>query len=130
MEATRRRNRKILLVDDSESALLLQRALLGRMYEVVAAVDGAEALRLAVSDKPPDLILLDVVMPKMSGLEVCRVLRRYDATKSVPIVMVTTRGDARSIDTALACGADDYVIKPIDASELLAKIRKYLGEVD
>jgi PleD family two-component response regulator len=118
--------KKILLVDDSETALMMERIVLGKDYDIVVAKDGTEALKVAVAEKP-DLILLDVVMPKMGGFEVCRVLRSIDITRNTPIILVTTRGEAKNVEAGFASGASDYVTKPINHLELIAKIQRHLG---
>ena len=119
--------KKILLVDDSTTALMMEELVLKKSYDVVTAKDGAEALKMAVAEKP-DLILLDVVMPKMDGFEVCRVLRGIEVTKNIPIIMVTTRGEGKNVEAGFASGANDYVTKPINHRELLSKIQRHLGE--
>ena len=126
-EGTAKKRKKILLVDDSATALLMEKTMLGRGYDLVTAGDGAEALKTAVRELP-DLILLDVVMPKMDGFEVCRVLRGIEATRHIPIIMVTTRGEGKNVEAGFASGANDYVTKPINSAELLAKIQRHLGE--
>lgn len=118
--------RKILLVDDSTTVLIMEELLLRRSYDVVKATSGAEALRIAAEQRP-DLILLDVVMPNLDGLETCRLLRSIPATKSTPIVMVTTRSEENTRQSAFANGATDFVTKPIDARTLLGKIEQHLG---
>jgi DNA-binding response OmpR family regulator len=118
--------KRILLVDDSATALLMEKTMLGTSYELMTAKDGAEGLKLAVKEIP-DLILLDVVMPKMDGFEVCRVLRGIEATRAIPIIMVTTRGEGKNVEAGFASGASDYVTKPINSAELLAKIQRHLG---
>lgn len=118
--------KKILLVDDSSTALMMEQLLLQRTYDLVTAKDGAEALKVALAERP-DLILLDVVMPKMDGFEVCRVLRGIEAMRATPIIMVTTRGEGKNVEAGFASGASDYVTKPINQAELLAKIQRHLG---
>ena len=118
--------KKILLVDDSATALLMEKTMLGSTYDLITAKDGAEALKVAVRELP-DLILLDVVMPRMDGFEVCRVLRGIEATRTIPIIMVTTRGEGKNVEAGFANGANDYVTKPINSAELLAKIQRHLG---
>ncbi len=125
MEAETRK-KKILIVDDSSTVLIMEEMLLRRRYEVLKATGGAQALRI-VADEHPDLILLDIVMPNMDGIEACRLLRAIGPAKSIPIIMVTTRGEQRVIDAAYASGATDYVTKPIDQKELLRKIEHHLG---
>ena len=118
--------KKVLVVDDSSTVLIMEEMLLRRRYEVFKATGGAQALRIAAEQRP-DLVLLDVVIPTMDGLETCRLLRSMEATKSTPIIMVTTRGEPKVVDSAYANGASDYVTKPIDQKELLRKIEQHLG---
>jgi DNA-binding response OmpR family regulator len=119
--------KKILLVDDSPTVLLLERMILSKDgYEIVTAKDGLEGVEKAQAERP-DLILMDVVMPRMDGFEACRKLRERDETRSIPIIMVTTRGELASVETGYASGCNDYVTKPIAALELLAKVRSCLG---
>jgi PleD family two-component response regulator len=120
------RRKKILLVDDSKTALLIEKMILKR-YEIDVAHDGQEGFDKATAD-PPDLILLDVVMPRMNGLETCRRLRGHASTRAVPIIMVTTRSELGNVETAFANGCTEYVTKPIDAPELLSKVRNIIGE--
>ena len=120
--------RKILLADDSRTALMMERALLvGSPYDVIIATDGADAVQQAVQSVP-DLIILDVVMPNMDGFEACRQLRRLDATRDTPIIMVTTRGEPENVERGYEVGCNDYVTKPINGPELLSKVRNLLGE--
>jgi len=120
--------KKILVVDDSKTALLMESMILRKgHYDLVTAGDGAEAVQKAVAELP-DLILMDVVMPKMTGFEACRELRSREATKAIPIIMVTTRGEAANVETGFGSGCTDYVTKPIDGLELLSKVRDYIGE--
>jgi len=120
------RKKKILLVDDSKTVLLMEETLLRLNHEIVKATRGAEALRVAAEERP-DLILLDIVMPDMDGIETCRLLRGMEATKVTPIIMVTTRSDPRSVESAYASGASDYLTKPIDYQELRKKVERHLG---
>lgn len=118
---------RILVVDDSNTSLLLTKMLLSQEpYEVVTAKDGLEAMDRAMAQSP-DLILLDVVMPKMDGFEVCRELRARDQTRDIPILMVTTRGEALQVEEGYRAGCSDYICKPFDPSELLAKVKSYLA---
>jgi CheY-like chemotaxis protein len=119
--------KKILLVDDAETILLMERMILGKEYDLVTAKDGCEALDKAVTQRP-DLILLDVIMPKMDGFEACKQIRASEAIKQTPIIMVTTRGETENIETAYQNGCNDYLTKPIDSNELLAKVKKLIGE--
>ncbi|HEU0076694.1 MAG TPA: response regulator [Longimicrobiaceae bacterium] len=120
--------RKVLLVDDSAITHTWVRMILDRSeYDMVSARDGQEGVEVALAELP-DLILMDVVMPRMDGFEACRVLRGHRATCGIPIVMVTTRAEARSVEAGFASGCSDYVTKPIDGLELLSKVRSFLGE--
>jgi CheY-like chemotaxis protein len=120
------RKAKILLVDDSSTMLIMEAMLLRSKYEVLKATGGPQALRIAAEQKP-DLILLDVVMPTMDGLETCRLLRSMEASRSIPIIMVTTRGEQKTMQAAYASGATDYLTKPINHKELLSKVAQHLG---
>ena len=120
--------KKILLVDDSSTILMMEKFILRNdPYDLVTASDGEEAVRKAIAVKP-DLILLDVVMPRMGGFEACRLIRDNEASKHIPIVMVTTRGEATNVETGWLSGCTDYVTKPINATELLAKVRSLLDQ--
>jgi DNA-binding response OmpR family regulator len=119
--------KKILIVDDSKTVLTLERTLLASRYVIVEAQDGEEALAKAQSEKP-DLILLDIVMPKLDGFETCKRLRNAAETKTTPIIIVTTRGEAKNIQAGYEHGCTDYVTKPINAPELLSKIKDCVGE--
>ncbi len=120
--------KKILLVDDSSTVLLLERMILSKNeYDVVTAKDGLEGVEKALAEKP-DLIVMDVMMPRMDGYEACRVLRAHDLTKGIPIIMVTGSAERGSVETARAHGCNAYVGKPINGLELLAKVRGCLGQ--
>ena len=120
--------KKILLVDDSNTILMMEKFILrSGPYEILTASDGEEGVRKA-AEQLPDLILLDVIMPKMGGFEACKLLRSTRATSEIPIIMVTTRGEAANVEAGWANGCTDYVTKPINAIELLAKVRNFLGD--
>jgi CheY-like chemotaxis protein len=118
--------KKILLVDDSATTLMMEQMVLrGQAYQIVTARNGREAVEVAASERP-DLILLDVVMPEMNGFEACRRIRQQEATRDVPIIMVTTKGEEQNVETGFESGCSDYITKPINGAELLTKIRSYL----
>ncbi len=120
--------KKILLVDDSSTILMMEKFILRNgPYDLVTATNGEEGVRKA-AEHLPDLILLDVIMPKMGGFEACRLIRGAEKTKSIPIIMVTTRGEAANVEAGWANGCTDYVTKPINSIELLAKVRNFLGD--
>ena len=114
--------RKILLVDDSETILQMEQMILAKnSYELVLARDGEEGVAKALATRP-DLILMDIVMPKMDGFEAVKKIR------DVPIVLVTRNGEAESMEAGYENGCSDYILKPIDRLELLAKVKNLLGE--
>ena len=117
--------KKVLLVDDSMTAMFMQETILAARYAVVRASNGEEAIAKAIAERP-DLILLDVVMPKMDGFEACARLRAESATQETPIIMVTTRGEEQNVERGFAVGCTDYVTKPINALELITKVGEYL----
>jgi DNA-binding response OmpR family regulator len=120
--------KKILLVDDSSTILMMEKFILRNgPYEILTATNGEEGV-LKAAEHMPDLILLDVIMPKMGGFEACKLLRATRATSEIPIIMVTTRGEAANVEAGWANGCTDYVTKPINAIELLAKVRNFLGD--
>src|SRR5262245_2805735 len=100
--------KKILLVDDADKILMMERMILSKEYDLVTAKDGFEALDKALAQRP-DLILLDVIMPKMDGFEACKQIRASEAIRQIPIIMVTTRGESQNIETAYENGCNDYV---------------------
>ncbi len=121
-------SRKILLVDDSETVLQMEQMILAKSsYELILARDGEEGVAKALAIQP-DLILMDVVMPKMDGFEAVKRLRGNAQTRSVPIVMVTSKAEAESMEAGYQNGCSDYIIKPIDQLELVTKVKNLLGE--
>jgi DNA-binding response OmpR family regulator len=121
-----RARKKVLLVDDSETVLLIEKQMLGRSaYDLITARNGEEAVERALAETP-DLILLDVMMPRLNGFEVCRRLREREV--HVPIIFVTTRGEGENVEAGFSHGGTDYVNKPFTSAELLAKLRTHLGQ--
>jgi DNA-binding response OmpR family regulator len=118
---------KILVIDDSGTSQIMARMLLASLsVSIETAKDGVEGLEQAEKVRP-DLILLDIVMPRMDGFETCKRLRESDTTRQTPILMVTTRGEESNIEKGFSLGCTDYICKPFNAVELLAKVRSYLG---
>ena len=122
--------RKILVVDD-EAVLVETIAynLEQAGYQVITAADGGSALE-AARRETPDLVILDLMLPEMDGLEVCRQLRREHTTATIPIMMLTAKGDEIDKVVGLEVGADDYVTKPFGRRELLARVRALLRRAD
>lgn len=116
----------ILVVDDEKDILELVKYNLEKGgYRAAVAATGEEALKLARA-KPPDLIVLDLMLPGIDGLDVCRTLKHDDKTAHVPIVMLTARGEEADVVAGLELGADDYVTKPFSPRVLLARIKAVL----
>ena len=117
---------RILIADDSQpNAELLEAHLDGSGFDTRIATNGEDTLA-AARDWKPDVILLDVMMPKLSGFEVCRQLRADPATKSVGILMVTALDQPTDVEQAVAAGTDDFITKPINKTELLLRVRAML----
>jgi len=120
----------VLIVEDETSiSTLLEYNLKQEGFETALAEDGDMALLMA-EERTPDLILLDWMIPKLSGVEVCRRLRRRDATATVPIIMLSARGEENDRVTGLDTGADDYLVKPFSIPELFARIRALLRRTE
>jgi len=119
--------KKILVVDDSRTALFMVTTILRKeRYELVTASDGEQALEMAATEHP-DLILMDVIMPRKTGFEACRELKRREDTKAIPVILVTTRGEGENVEAGFQSGCNDYVTKPINALELITKVRDHMG---
>jgi two-component system alkaline phosphatase synthesis response regulator PhoP len=117
---------RILIADDNTpNADLLEAHLDGSGFETRVVANGEETLAAARSWKP-DLILLDVMMPKVSGFEVCRRLRQDPETRDIAILMVTALDQATDVETAVEAGTDDFITKPINKTELLLRVRALL----
>jgi two-component system alkaline phosphatase synthesis response regulator PhoP len=117
---------KILIADDNpQGAELLEAYLADTDFLVKTAGDGEQTLKI-VSEWNPDLILLDIMMPKMSGFEVCKRLRSNAETKSIPVIMVTALDQLADVERAVDAGTDDFISKPIKQNELLLRINALL----
>ena len=118
---------RILIADDEPSIVISLEYLMKREgFEVSVAADGEAALA-AVAARPPDLVILDVMMPKLNGFEVCQRLRAEPAWRGVRILMLTAKGRESELQKGLALGADAYVTKPFSTRELVAEVRRLLG---
>jgi adenylate cyclase len=117
---------RILIADDQPMNVdILQTRLAVHGYEILTATDGEEALAMARAQQP-DLILLDIMMPKMDGIEVCRLLKSDGALPFIPIIMVTAKADTKDIIAGLEAGADEYLTKPVDQAALVARVKSML----
>jgi len=118
--------KKILVVDDEpDISKLIKARMESAGYSVFTAFDGAEALK-AVKENMPDLILLDVMLPKMDGYQVCRLLKFDEKSKHIPIIMLTARAGESDKEKSVEAGADAYLTKPFQTEELLSKISSLL----
>ena len=116
----------VLIVDDNaQNVELLQAFLEALPVKLVTAYDGVEALE-RVKEHNPDLILLDIMMPRMSGFQVCRKLKGDPATKDIQVLMVTALNELGDIEQASECGTDDFVSKPVNKFELLTRVKSLL----
>jgi CheY-like chemotaxis protein len=119
----------VLLVDDTPANLQLLYELLKGEFEVRTASNGQKALDICQSDSPPDLVLLDIMMPGMDGFEVARRLREHPGSESIPVIFVTAKGDQESRLKGLGLGAVDFVSKPVDPEVLLPRVRNFMRYV-
>ena len=121
-------NKKVLIADDEQNIVISLEFLMKREgFEVVVANDGEEAIRRIRADQP-DLVLLDVMMPKKSGFEVCQEVKSDPALGGVRILMLTAKGRDTEVAKGLALGADDYMTKPFSTRELVDKVRSMLEQ--
>lgn len=119
---------RVLAVDDSPTILeMIKAILIGGGYEVITASDGAEALETARAEKP-DLILLDVMLPKLDGYRVCRLLKFDRNYKDIPIIMLTAKTEEQAMATGIRTGANQYLTKPVEPKRLLAAVAEELAK--
>jgi DNA-binding NtrC family response regulator len=117
---------KILLVDDVPANLaVLTSALEPEGYEILAVPNGATALKVAAKAQP-GLVLLDIIMPEMDGLETCRRLKQNEATRDIPVIFITARGEMESVVEGFRAGGVDYIVKPFQADEVLSRVKTHL----
>lgn len=121
-------SKKVLLADDSSAARLVMRMIFSQKsnYALVSAVDGKDAVERARAEKP-DLILMDAMMPRMNGLEACRVLKRDKETRNIPVILLTTRDEEQFVREGYESGCSGYLTKPVNDAELLDLLKAYLG---
>ena len=122
------RTRKILLVDDSSTARMAARMLFAHheFYELTSACDGKEGVEKAISELP-DLILMDIEMPRMNGIEACKLLKENAATRNIPVVLLTMRGEDSFVRQAYASGCSDFLTKPVNEQKLATVVKRHLG---
>ena len=117
--------KKVLIVDDEPNVRRLSRTILSKKFDVCEAEDGIQAVEIANAQKP-DVILMDMMMPKMDGLTACHMIKKDPATKSIPVIMVTAIGFELNIKLSQQMGANGYVTKPFAPKDLLGKIAQVL----
>ena len=117
--------KKALIVDDEPNVRRLLHTILSKTYEVFEAEDGRQAIEMTNTQKP-DVVLMDMMMPKMDGLTACHMIKNDPATKSIPVIMVTAIGFELNIKLSQQMGASGYITKPFSSEELLDKIAQVL----
>jgi len=120
--------KKILLVDDSSTSRMTARMLLSghESYVITSACDGQEGVEKAIEELP-NLILMDIEMPRMNGIDACRLLKQNNTTKNIPVVLLTMRGEEQFVREAYASGCNEFLTKPVNEQKLSMVIKKYLG---
>ena len=116
----------ILIVDDAPDNLALMSSLLKEFYKTKVALSGDKALQIAASPDPPDLILLDIMMPGIDGYEVCRRLKQSEATREIPVIFLTAKAEVEDEQMGLELGAVDYITKPVSPPIVLARVKSHL----
>lgn len=118
---------RILIVDDNPANLDILSNLLSPEYRVNVATNGNDALRIALSDEPPDLVLLDIIMPDIDGYQVCATMKANEQTRPIPIIFVTAMNDMENEEKGLRLGAVDYITKPFNPSIIIARVKTHLS---
>ena len=122
--------KSIMIVDDSPDILHLHGAMLElRGYRVLKAPNGASALQM-LKDSSPDLFILDIMMPEINGIELCQQIRALPQHEHTPVIFLSAYSDTETVEKIFAAGANDFVIKPIDAQRLQAKVNELLGSTE
>lgn len=121
---------RVLVIDDDDDIrdiIVLNLEVAG--YEISQASDGRQGLEAAIAE-PPDLILLDVLMPRMNGIEVCKEIRQQPALAKTPVILLTSKDQENDIDRGFAAGADDYIVKPFSLRELQSRVLRHCRPAD
>ena len=119
-------NQKILIVDDEKFILdLLRNGLTANGFEVITAFDGFEAI-LAVEEQKPDMVIADIMMPRLTGLDFLKALKNNEDTRDLPVILISARDEAEMVQKGLGMGAIDYITKPFKINEIVGKLRHHL----
>ena len=119
-------NQKILIVDDEKFILdLLRNGLTANGFEVITAFDGFEAI-LAVEEQKPDMVIADIMMPRLTGLDFLKALKNNKDTRDLPVILISARDEAEMVQKGLGMGAIDYITKPFKINEIVGKLRHHL----
>ncbi len=119
---------QILVIEDDPSVrLLLQKSLAAKGYEVHAVEDGLEGLKRLEEGTPPDLIIVDIMMPRLDGMTFVKAIKRHGETRPIPVIFLTAKNDPKSMIEGINVGARFYITKPFQFDELLAKVKKAIG---
>ncbi|ORJ63341.1 two-component system response regulator [Geothermobacter hydrogeniphilus] len=119
--------KKILIVEDEESLLKLESILLtSKGFEVRGVANGTEALE-AIAEEPPDLVLLDIMLPELDGFEVCRRIKEQEATRGIPVIMLTAKKSREDMSRGEEVGADWYITKPFKSAMVIETIQRFLA---
>jgi len=117
----------LIVEDEPDVLLLLENRMRGAGYEVESVTDGEQALE-AVAQREPAVIILDWMMPKLDGLEVCQRVRSTDTERRIKVLMLTAKSQQHDIDRAYAAGADDYIVKPFSSRDLIDRVAALIGD--
>ena len=120
------KHNKILVVDDERFNIKVLSDILKSSYKVMAAINGAQALKAAHSDNPPSLILLDIMMPEMDGYEVIAQLKEDEQTRGIPVIFVTASESDEDREKGISLGAVDFIPKPVSPDIVLATVKQYI----
>ena len=126
MEKSEKAREQILIVDDMPANIKILGQLLRSQYDIRIATGGEKALAIAASEDPPDLVLLDIMMPDMDGYEVCRRLKKDPRSKDIPVIFITAKGEVEDETKGLEIGAVDYIVKPFSPPIVEARVKTHL----
>jgi CheY-like chemotaxis protein len=125
-KSMKKQKKTVLIVDDTETILMFEKMMLSRAgYVVITAKNGIEAIEQVEKSKP-DIILLDIMMPVMSGLDACKILKENPRTKNIPVIMVTTKGEIDMVEQSFVAGCNEFLTKPIHVNDMLTTLERFV----